>query len=516
MNMKIVKTQIMRDIDYEAIHEYGIASILLMEHAAMHVCDYIKAHIQKDKKILILCGHGNNGGDGFALGRLLVIEGYQHVNILCSVPYQNMSHDEAVYARIAESYHIPIIQSEDMEVIQPLLDKQDCVIDALFGIGLNRAIEGFYSGLILRLNQSSAYIISIDIPSGIHGDTGEIMGCAVQADTTITFECMKIGQLLYPGSAYCGNIIVKRIGIPEAILDKIPTYAQVLTRAKVQQFLPKRMGHSHKGTYGKVLMIGGSSSMHGAITLSAKAALKSGLGTLTLMVPESIRTILSAKIEECMLLPIPDRQGFFDEGSADILSKHLDAYDCIVIGNGMGRREAVKKMVHVVLKSNKPCILDADALFAAGSYQALLKERKALTILTPHPKELCYLSGKNMQDIMKNPIHFAREFVCEYPAVVMVLKDQYTIICDHHHVYVNLIGNHALAKGGSGDVLCGILSGLFAQGKDGLASACSAVYVHAYTGDVLRKEMDAYSILPNDMIRKLSDVYRSIKEDEIV
>lgn len=503
----------MRDLDYEAIHEYGIASILLMEHAAIQVCDYVKKHFQKDKKILILCGHGKNGGEGFALGRLLVMEGYQNISILCTTPYQHMSQDNAMYARIAESLPIALIHIEDMEVIQPLLEKQDCVVDAIFGSGLTCAIAGFYSSLIKRVNQLPVFVISIDLPSGVHADTGEIMGCAMQADVTITFECMQLGHLLYPGSALCGKLIVKHIGIPAALLTRTIEDGEVITRDLVKGFLPKRMGHSHKGSYGKVLMIGGSSSMHGAITLCAQAALKSGLGTLTLMIPESIRAIVSTKIAECMLLPLPDKHGFFDEGSAAILSKQIDAYDCIVIGNGMGRHEAVKNMVHSVLESNKPCILDADALFVAGSYQGLLKQRKALTILTPHPKELSYLSGKSIPDIMKNPIHFAQEFVRENPAVLLVLKDQYTIVCDYHHLYVNLIGNHALAKGGSGDVLCGILSGLFAQGKDGVASACSAVYAHAFAADELRKQIDAYSILPSDIIQKLSDVYRSIKED---
>lgn len=509
--MKIVTTQVMCDMDYEAIHEYGIPGIILMEHAAMSIFEYMSEHIKKEKRILILCGPGNNGGDGFALARLLVQGAYENVTLLCTVPYHKMSHDEAIYARIAQSYHIPIIQSEDMEIIQPLLEQQDCIVDALFGTGLTRKIEGFYDELILRVNRLRTCVICVDIPSGIHGDSGQIMNCAIQGDVTITFECMKTGQLLHPGNTYCGELIVKPIGIPKEISMKIPEYIQVLTNDIIKDFLPRRSSHSHKGSYGKVLMVGGSSSMHGAITLSAKAALHSGLGTLTLMIPESIRAIISKKMEECMILSIPDEEGFFHKDAAHILKEQMENYDVVVLGNGMGRNEATKSMVKVVLESNKPCIMDADALYEIGNYKDILKHRNALTILTPHPKEMSYLSGKSVKEILKNPMQFAREYTCEYPSVVLVLKDQHTIICDKKHMYMNMIGNHSLAKGGSGDVLCGILCGLFAQSKDALASSCSAVYVHAFTADELIKEKDAYSILPSDLIEKLSDVYGKLK-----
>lgn len=510
--MKIVSRRVMRDMDYEAIHEYGISGIILMEHAAICIFDYMKEHIQKDKHILILCGPGNNGGDGFALARLLVQEGYEHVTLLCNVPYRKMSHDEAIYARIAQSYHIPIIQTEDMDILQPLLEKQDCIVDALFGTGLKRNIEGFYDELILRINRLHTYVISIDIPSGIHGDTGEIMNCAIQANVTITFECMKLGQVVYPGSSYCGEVIVKSIGIPREIIMKIPEYIQILSKDIIKAFLPLRVPHSHKGNYGKVLMVGGSSSMHGAITLCAKAALYSGVGTLTLMIPESIRTIIANKLEECMILSILDDKGFFHKDAVHVLKEQLANYDIIVLGNGMGRNGVTRDMVEVVLKSNKPCILDADALYEVGNCKELLKLRDALTILTPHPKEMSYISGKSIKEIMINPLQFAREFTSIHPSVVLVLKDQHTIICNQKHMYMNIIGNHALAKGGSGDVLCGILSGLFAQSKDGLASACSAVYVHAFAADELIKEKNAYSILPSDLIGILTDVYNEVMD----
>lgn len=508
--MHIVKTADMRDMDYEAIHEYGIPGILLMEHAAEAVASYIKAHTDKKSKILIVCGPGNNGGDGFALAWLLAQEGYLHVTIHCSVPYQRMSHDEAVFARICESYPIPMIETEDMGILQDIVQEQDVIVDALFGTGLSRDISGFYDALILAINLSSATVISIDIPSGIHGDSGVIMKCAIQADVTITFECLKKGQMLYPGSSYCGEVIVKTIGMPAKLHSRIEDRIEVLDDAIIRSFLPKRSAHSHKGSYGKVLMIGGSSRMHGAVTLSAKAALKSGTGTLTLFVPACIRGLLSMKLEESMMIAVPDEDGYFGKDAQKYLEQYINDYDTIVIGNGMGRNEASEALVETVLKSDKPCILDGDALFILGKHRKLL-ERAATTILTPHPKEMSYISGTSVGDILRDPFTFSHDFVNHYPNVVLVLKDQYTIITDSNHQYANRRGNHSLAKGGSGDVLCGILSGLYAQSHDALPAAASAVYVHAICAEELCQYEDAYSVQPSDLIQNLSRIYQKLK-----
>lgn len=510
--MEIVGTQDMRNMDAYAIREIGIPGIILMEHAALALYEYMEAHVEKTRNIVILCGPGNNGGDGFALARLLVQNGYEKVKLHCSVPYAQMSHDEAIYARIAESYGIDIIRSEDMGVVKQLLQESDVVVDALFGTGLSRPIEGFYDVLILYLNLLEKHVISVDIASGVHGDSGEIMNCAVQSSVTITFECLKKGQLLYPGSSYCGELVVKNISMPAAAKQGIKEKILLLEDDIVRTFLPKRSPHSNKGSYGKVLMVGGSSYMHGALTLAAKSALASGVGTLTLFLPDSIREILSMKLEECMLLPACSRNGFFDMPANDVLRRNLSAYDFIAMGNGMGRNEVTATMVKTVLESDRAVLLDGDALYEAGRCVELLK-RNALTIVTPHPKEMSYLSGKSVKDILQDPLQAAKDFVQEYPNVVLVLKDQHTIICDHEEIYINTAGNHALAKGGSGDVLCGMLTGLYAQGKQGLAAACSAVYVHARCADVLLTHRDAYTIQPSDLIEQLSSVYASLKEE---
>lgn len=509
--MQIVKRAMMNQMDQQATARYGIPSILLMEHAAMAVLSYMIENVAKQAHILLLCGPGNNGGDGFALARLLVQEQYEHIHIYCCVPVNVMSEDERSYANIAKQYGIAIHTTRNMEDVQILLQQQDVFVDALFGTGLTRPIDGFYEWLITQVNAFKKEVISIDVASGIHADTGEVMNCAIQASTTISFVCMKQGHVLYPGSHYCGNVIVKDITMPLALQDIGTEGITMLDDPLIASFLPKREKHSNKSSFGKVLMVGGSSAMHGAITLAARGALASGVGTLTLCIPDSIHAMLAGKLEECMLLSGKSKDGYFDESAVFLLQQQLVAYDLITIGNGIGRNKACEEMVKVILESDIPCIIDGDALYELGKHTDLLN-RKAPTILTPHPKEMSYLIGTSVKEVLQDPKGIAEAFVKTYPNVILVLKDQHTLICNHTTMYMNLAGNHALAKGGSGDVLCGILTGLFAQGKNALHSACCAVYVHAISADHLLEEKDGYSILPSDLVKELSNSYQMLKK----
>lgn len=509
--MKVFDVQEMRHMDELAITQYHIPSILLMEHAAMAVKSYMDDQQMQEKHILILCGPGNNGGDGFALAIQLHQAGYSHVEIFCCVDVDKMSHDERVFADIAKAMPITWHMSTDMLMIKPLIQQQDLLIDALFGTGLTRNIEGFYDALILEMNLSHHVIISIDIASGIHGDTGQLMNCAVQAHTTISFEAYKLGQLLYPGSLYNGHILVKSIGIPLGIMDTLPYAMNVIDDSMVREILPKRFSHSHKGSYGKCLLIGGSMQMHGALTLTAKAILHSGIGTLTLFIPDCIAAILAMKLEESMLLAGPSEQGFFHMYAADVLQRHIQDFDMLVIGNGIGRNTVSEDMVKRVLQSSLPCILDGDALYELGKHKALLK-RDAPTILTPHVKEMSYLTGIDLNEIIKNPIQAAKDFASKYPNLILILKDQHTLITDGTEVFMNIAGNHALAKGGSGDVLCGMIAGLFGQSKQALHAAVCGVHAHAYAADMAVETCDANAVIANNIIELLGKVYQNLRQ----
>lgn len=510
--MKIVTTKCMKAMDEQAMEKYQIPGVVLMEHAAMAVKKHVDLAAEKHQHIVILCGPGNNGGDGFALARLLKQDGYTHVTIFCNVPFEKMSHDEKIFAAIAGSYHIPIYQSEDLKEVKKLLASADIVVDALFGTGLSRNIEGFYDQLILALNVMRKYVISIDIASGVNGDEASIMGCGVQATKTVCLVCYKAGNVMYPGSAYCGEVVVEDIAMPSELVEKCDG-VKVMNDDLIASFLPKRKAHSNKGSYGKALLIGGSMRMHGALAMCAKAALTSGIGTLTVALPSSIHAIMAGKMEECMLLPLSDENGFFSTQSAEELKTQLHQFDFVTIGNGMGRGEGASALVELVLKSNLPCILDGDALYLAGQHPEWLK-RKAVTILTPHPKEMSYLTHQSMEDIINDPMHTASMFLKDYANMTLIYKNEHTIVCNRSFRYMNLAGNNALAKGGSGDVLCGMLTGLYGQSKDAIKSACCAVYVHARCADELIKVKDYNAILAQDLILESSKIYKALREHQ--
>lgn len=505
--MKVVTTKQMREMDRIAIQEYQIPSVVLMEHAAMAIKKHLDVRNDRQKEVLILCGPGNNGGDGFALARLLVQDGYEHVSIICNVRKEQQSKDEQVFARICEAYLISVYACATLEDIKGVLQNADVMVDALFGTGLSRDITGFYYDLITYVNTLDVDVISIDIASGIHGDTGKVMGCAIQAKKTISFECYKPGLVRYPGSQYCHEVCVESIAMPKDIVASA-TGIEVIDEQMLKERLPLRVAHSNKGSYGKALMIGGSMQMPGAITLAAKAALASGIGTLTLAIPEGIHSILANKLEECMLLPLPMKDGYVSIEATEVLAPRLSSYQLIVIGNGLGRTEGGKALVDLVLKSGVPCLLDGDALYLASNLPSLQTCTSPL-IITPHIKEMSYLCKQEVSVIQQDPLAAIHQFQQEHPTACIVLKDEHTLLQEGESCYINLAGNHALAKGGSGDVLCGMIAGLYGQSKQSLSSAICAVYVHALAADQLIQRKSAYSILPTDVLEEIAELYQT-------
>lgn len=506
--MYIVDSKTMHRLDEQLIKQQRVSSLDLMKRAASGVKDYIDEHHTKLVRILIVCGVGNNGGDGFALASLLKEDGYVNVTLFTLANENQLTSDARFYALRCAQLNIPCFHQ--LHELEGLLKNSEQCVDALFGTGLSRGIHGDYAQVIHQINASKLPCISIDMPSGIHSDTGACMGCAIHADVTISFACYKQGQLLGEGRRYCGHLKIVDIGIPHEMIAN-EEHAILLTEDKTRQLLPKRFEQSHKGSYGKVLAIGGSRSMHGAITLCAKAMLRSGVGTLTLFVPKSIGMLLAMKLEECMLIEADDENGMFAQGALSLLKEKIGDYDLIVIGNGMGRTKASEALVAYVLQQDIPCILDADALWSCAKYRELIKRRQAPLIVTPHPKEFSYLTSKSTAEIKADPFKAVREFTSCYPNVTLVYKDYVSIIATDKKCYVNCIGNNALAKGGSGDVLCGIISGLYAQSKQAIEAAGAGVYVHAKCADELLQVEDANSILPSDVIFTLSKVYKALR-----
>ena len=503
--MKLVKKEMIHWMDQKASSDYGIPTILLMEHAAQALCDAFIQLYDRNQKVCVVCGPGNNGGDGFALARLLYQNQYC-VSVYCPVLPDKMSQDEFINAKMVEALEIPYYQTFD--AFLEVLKQCDVVVDALFGVGLSRDIQGDYADLIKTINQSEKTVVSIDIPSGIDGTTGFKKGHAIIAHHTLTLAAYKQGLFINDARKHCGNIQLLDIQIPSKLMNECEG-ANVIDESVILSQLPKRMPYSHKGSYGKVLMIGGSMAMHGALTLAAKACLQSGIGTLTLMVPDCISPILAMKLEECMLLSAPSKDGYFDELAISLLKEVLPQYDFIVIGNGMGRSDTCRKMVEAVLQSDKPCIIDGDGIYLAA--QCDIPQHKAI-LMTPHVKEMCYLCHLEMKEMLAQPFEIVTSYVQQYPNVTIVYKDAFSLIANTLETYFYYQPNTALAKGGSGDVLCGIIAGMYGQSKDLLKAACCGVYLHSQCALESGEQYGEDSSQANNLIANIKKILKKLRK----
>ena len=486
-----------RNIDLAAIQSYKIPSIILMEHAAIESVKIIKTLIQKEDTICILCGPGNNGADGLAIARLLKQDDY---NVYCLVPeVKKMTEEEKLQFEIIKTMKIPY--SMDLETYN-----YDIYIDCLFGNGLSRDIIGKYAQIINAVNDTHKFIISIDMPSGIEATMGNVCGCAIQANHTISLDCFKQGQWLNDGINHCGTLHLVDIGIPKELHQHCMDSTKVITEELIQ--LPQRPLNAHKGSFGKALMIGGSQNMHGAIHMAASACYHSGIGTLTVMAPDCIGDILAIKDDFYMLLRTPSHDGCFDRKAIEVLKSNIDHYTVVTIGNGMQKNNVSNQLVQQVLKSDKTVILDADSFGVIHKNIDLLK-REATTVLTPHIKEMSDLTGIPISVILENPIDVARNFTKEYPHCVLILKSSVTYIAYNKEVYVLNAQNPSLAKGGSGDILCGIMTGMQGQCKDPLQAALSACYVHSQSA-ILDK--DSASVMPDDIINNIGNAIKKLRK----
>ncbi|MDQ0361241.1 NAD(P)H-hydrate dehydratase [Breznakia pachnodae] len=501
--MKLLSGKQMASVDKRAIEEYDIPSLQLMEQAGTQLYYAIKDMVSKDDRILIVCGSGNNGGDGYVLARLFYGEGYQ-VELL-ALETKDLSEDCRVNLDFCADLHLDFASE---------IGNHNVIVDAIFGTGLSRNIEGKYKDIIEKINTSDAKVISVDIPSGINSSDGKVLGVAVKADITLTLQTAKIGLYLYPGRVYSGKISVLDIGIPPILIDEVNSNIYLSDKAMMKGLLPKRSIHSNKGTYGKILCVGGSTKMSGAISMAAIAALRSGCGLLTCAIPESIRSIVATNVLESMYLPLPEKDGQITKEATTVLKEQLDNYSCVLIGCGIGRSEDIVDVLQVILDSDVPLLIDADGLYALKDLLPHYKHREHL-IITPHMKEFSRLINIDVDKIVDDPIKHGLQFTAEYPNITLVLKSETSFVMQGDRVYINTYGNNGLAKGGSGDVLAGIISGLNAQKQNELESAILGMFLHAYSADLLLEEQTVYSILPSDLFKKIDVIIKGLEGDTL-
>lgn len=544
----LVTASEMKKYDNYTIEQIGIPSMVLMERAALAVVDAVEDSFcnLEEKRILVVCGGGNNGGDGLAVARLLWDKGCM-VDVVLTSPEEKCTEQTKCQLRILQSYTKNDFRLGkifiDVQKMLPILKENEysIIIDALFGVGLTRTIEGRYRDWIEAINASKAYVVSVDVPSGIDADFGKVKGCAVKADLTVTFAFSKRGLYLYPGREYSGKILCRDIGITARSFGvDIPecfTYPAGNRQNKedilkaIAPVLPMRDNGGNKGTFGKLLVIAGSRNMCGACILSAESACRTGAGMVKIVTVEENREIIQTRFPEAMLLT-------YKEGAIpnEALKASMAWADAVVIGPGMGQGETATELLDLVLNDAKcPVIMDADALNilakspkmqeklhneAKEKSNTIITCKEKRLILTPHQGELARLMGKTVDELKEAPFLYARELAERFECVV-VSKDAATIVCDSgREIYLNSVGNSGMATAGSGDVLAGIIGGMMVQQLSGkefeamtqdgcnflLESVAKSVFLHACAGELAGIRVGEHAMLAGDLIESLKEI----------
>lgn len=479
----------------EATIKAGISSCELMRRVAAGVLENVPL---KEGKTLIVSGQGGNGGDGYALYLLMKEKGYA-VDI---VDFGESRHAGAAELRaLCEKEIIKFNNDQDFSLYAN-------IVDCIFGSGLSRPLQGEYRDAVKKINKTDAFVISVDFPSGLTADGGIALGDAVEADVTIAVQELKTGQFLSDGLDNCGDVGALDVGIKQDGYD-----AFLVEESDVVPLFPPLKRNLHKGAMGRLAIIAGCDSYSGAAVISelGASAFALGDGLVKLCVPDCILYSVMNKITECTLQALPSWDGgiAFDESS---LQKAVSGADAVLFGNGVGISEDGKKILSYLIETlSCPLVLDADALNLLSEDPALLKKRKGVTVLTPHPREMSRLMGVPTQEILSDPLSYAKEFALRY-GVIVLLKEASSVITDGKNAYLSTTGCSGMAKGGSGDLLAGAIAALIAGKRDALTSSFGAAYILGLAGEQASDEVGEYSALPTDTHKQIARVVKMLAE----
>lgn len=499
--MKLVDVAQMRELERIAIEDYKIPSLLLMENAATGFLHALQQEVGSiaNRKIHVVCGKGNNGGDGLAIARMAHNIGAE-VFVTLLFDEKEATGDVKTNLEIIKQMQLPFVPIENVSCC-------DIIVEAIFGTGFHGEPTGTARTAIDLINQSSAYVASVDIPGGVQADTGYAANVSVYADLCVTFSLAKLGHFLYPGGAHYKKLIKTDISIPRQVINDYDSGYDVIDNTK-RALIPARDNNSHKGSYGKALAFVGSEGMSGAAILSACAILKSGAGMVTAAIPETIANICASYCPSVMTYPLPTKNGILQKNTADILLEKLKTQDVLLMGCGLGCSKIVKDAVLQLLEeTQKPVVLDADGINLLAQSPKTLKNKKCNLILTPHVAEFARLTQKSISDIKENAIALARSFATEHK-VTLVLKDAVTIVADEAgRISLTPGGNSGMATAGSGDVLAGIITGLLAQGATPHNAAVCGVHLHAVAGAIAREKHGEYGMTSEEILRYVPNAF---------
>ncbi len=506
--MKLVTAEQMQAIDRNAIEVLGIPGAVLMENAGRAAAEEIlrDAHGLFPGPVLILAGRGNNGGDGYVIARILADRGWQ-VQTLVLAEETRITGDAALMLQILRrlSGAVRFIEdsaalSAEFSAVQPAL-----IVDALLGTGLSNAVTGLYRAAIELINRSPAQVVAIDIPSGVNASDARVMGAAVAADLTLSFDSAKIGHGSRPGADRVGELRVLKIGIPLAPRPAAEFDCRLLEASEAQVLLPQRSASGHKGTFGHLGVVAGSSGMTGAAVLCSQAGLRSGAGLVTLACPAELHAIFEVKLTEVMTRPLAAAQDRLVSANCAEIERFAGNWQAMVVGPGVGRDPRTVEAVRgLVAGCRCPLVIDADGLNAlAGATEVLARPGQVAPVLTPHPGEFARLIGREIAEIEADRFRLARQFAMEH-RVVLLLKGARTLIADPEgRVRVNGSGNVGLASGGSGDVLSGLIGGLLAQGLSPFDAASLGAWLHGAAAELIADEIGCAGMLAGDLLRTI-------------
>jgi NAD(P)H-hydrate epimerase len=514
--MRVLDTRQMREADRRTIEDVGIASLVLMENAGRQVVAVMESSFDDltSQRVAVLCGRGNNGGDGFVVARVLLERGLD-VGVYLLGQSADVKGEARINLDVLRRLGADVVEIADAgawELHAGDVRSADLIVDALFGTGLTGPLSGLAETVVADVNASDRPVVSVDLPSGLSADTADVPGPAVDATLTVALAAPKIPLVLPPAEALSGRVVIADIGIPSAIIEEIEgPWVELLTREMVRELIEPRSPESHKGDYGHVLIIAGSPGHTGAAHLAARGALRSGAGLVTVATPRGVAPIVASLGAEYMTLPLPESTA--GELSAEALDMLLgfDA-DVMVIGPGLGRSPSTTALVHALVeRAGVPLVLDADALNAFAAAPSRLEGRDgAAIVITPHPGEMARLTGLSTDEVQALRLDVARNFAAAH-RVHVVLKGHRTVLASPDgKIAINLTGNPGMATGGTGDVLAGMIGAWLGQLLDPDAAIRIATYLHGVAGDQAAADEGEAALVAGDVADRLGDAFLEV------
>ncbi|MFO7553998.1 MAG: NAD(P)H-hydrate dehydratase [Desulfobacterales bacterium] len=516
--MYLVTADEMREMDRLTIESFGLPGRILMENAGLGATRFFLERYKniENKRIGIVAGRGNNGGDGFVIARYLAQKGMR-VTVYLLSEKQKVEGDAAANLNLLFPLKIPVIEIPDPKSLsahKTAMLHEAIWIDAILGTGLRSDVKGFYKKIIDFINQSNKPVFAVDIPSGLNSDTGQPCGTCIRADATATFAFAKTGHFLFPGADYTGNLKIVDIGIPPHIASNVGPLQHLLTPDLIRTVFQPRPLDAHKGHTGHLLVVAGSPGKTGAAAMTATSAMRAGAGLVTLGIPASLNAVLEVQVTEAMTEPLPEtREGILGAASFNRIMDLLSDRKCLTLGPGLGTAPETKTLVYRLLQeSKKPIVIDADGLNSLVGCTNILKNLDVPIVLTPHPGEMSRLTGTTAADVQKDRIRCARDFSNKYN-VHVVLKGARTVIAHPDgRVFINPTGNPGMASGGMGDVLTGIIGGFITQGHSPELAAHAGVYLHGAAADFLAENRGPFGYLATDVMNALPEMIKKLAD----